>query len=103
MITERPETPLQEIERVVQQRAKDDSLDLAASGADQTLSRLVDEEIQAWNSDHLHGLRPYPIDDSGTIAERAMRNLTGYGPLAPLLEDDDVWEVIIKSFATCNY
>jgi len=97
MITTRPETPLQEIERVVQQRAKDDSLDLGAAGTTETLSRLVDEEIQTWNSDHLHGLRPYPIDDPETIAERAMRNLTGYGPLAPLLDDNDVWEIMINA------
>ncbi len=85
MITTDHETPLQEIERVVQQRAKDQSLDLAGDNAHETLSRLVTDEIRAWNSDHLHGLRPYPIDDPDTIAERAMRNLTGYGPLAPLL------------------
>jgi len=85
MITTDHETPLQEIERVVQQRAKDESLDLAGDGTHEALSCLVADEIRVWNGDHLRGLRPFPIDDPDTVAERAMRNLTGYGPLAPLL------------------
>jgi len=97
------ETPLQEIERVVQQRAKTGSLDLADKSAAELLSSLVSEEIQTWNDDYLHGKRQFPIDDSVAVSERAMRNLTGYGPLAPLLADDDVWDVIIKYLLTCSH
>ena len=31
------------------------------------------------------------------MAERAFRNLAGYGPLEPLLDDDDVWEVMVNA------
>ncbi len=97
MITAHTDTPLQEIERVVQERAKNASLDLSGAGAAEMLSDLVTEEIRAWNDDYLHGRRPYPIDDLATVSERAMRNLTGYGPLAPLLADDDVWEIMVNA------
>lgn len=89
--------PLQEIERTVQRRAKHDSLDMNAADTHATLSHLVDEEISAWNNDHLHGLRPFPIDDVANVADRAMRNLAGYGPLDPLLADNDVWEIMINA------
>ncbi len=91
------ETPLQEIERTVQRRAKHDLIDMAGDGAHDTLSQLVDEEIRSWNTDHVHGLRPFPIDDIAGVTDRAMRNLTGYGPLAPLLDDADVWEIMINA------
>jgi Flp pilus assembly CpaF family ATPase len=29
------------------------------------------------------------------VADRVLRNLAGYGPLEPLLADDDVWEVMV--------
>jgi len=97
MIITHTETPLREIERVVQQRAKTGSLDLADKGAVELLSSLVSQEIQSWNDDFLHGRRQFPIDDFAAVSERAMRNLTGYGPLAPLLADDDVWEIMINA------
>ena len=37
------------------------------------------------------------VADLGGLAERAVRNLVGYGPLTPLLEDDDVWEVMVNA------
>jgi pilus assembly protein CpaF len=30
------------------------------------------------------------------VIERVFRNLAGYGPLEPLLEDDDVWEIMLN-------
>jgi pilus assembly protein CpaF len=30
------------------------------------------------------------------VVERAYRNLAGYGPLEPLLADDDVWEIMVN-------
>lgn len=90
-------TPLFEIEQRVQARAKQIDLDLDDRAAAAQLRHLVDEEIQQWNDDHLRGLRPYPLSDVDQLAERAMRNLVGYGPLAPLLDDDDVWEIMINA------
>ena len=90
-------TPLAEIEQTVQQRAKDEALDLDSAGTQSALRILVDEEIARWNDDFRRGLRPYPLSDADLVGERAMRNLTGYGPLGPLLADDDVWEVMINA------
>ena len=90
-------TPLAEIEQRVQQRAKDEALDLDSSGTQATMQGLVADEIQQWNEEFRRGTRPYPLADAELVAERAMRNLTGYGPLAPLLDDDDVWEVMINA------
>jgi len=89
-------TPLQGIERKVQARAKEIALDLDDRSAVETLTRLVDEEIREWNDDHRRGIRPFGLTDVEGLAERALRNLTGYGPLGPLLADDDVWEIMIN-------
>ncbi|MPZ89908.1 MAG: hypothetical protein GEU81_18040, partial [Nitriliruptorales bacterium] len=43
------------------------------------------------------GMRPFDLADPGSVAERAFRNLAGYGPLEPLLADDDVWEIMINA------
>ncbi|MEZ5165734.1 MAG: hypothetical protein R2695_04285 [Acidimicrobiales bacterium] len=90
-------SPLVEIERRVQLRAKDEAIDLDAAGSLSALRRLVDEEIDAWNDGFLHGHRPHAIEDPPRVAARALRNLTGYGPLAPLLADDDVWEIMVNA------
>ena len=49
-----------------------------------------------WGLDHRRGLRPYDLSEPDLVAERAFRNLAGYGPLEPLLDDDDVWEVMVN-------
>jgi len=90
-------TPLAEIEQRVQQRAKDEALDLDSAGTQVILQALVADEIKQWNEEFRRGSRPYPLADAELVSERAMRNLTGYGPLAPLLDDDDVWEVMINA------
>ena len=90
-------SPLAEIERAVQRRAKKASLDVADGQGRSTLRALIDEEVQRWNADHKRGLRPYDLRDPGGVSERAFRNLAGYGPLEPLLADDDVWEIMINA------
>ncbi len=89
-------SPLVEIEMLVQDRAKDMQLDLDASGL-LTLRRLIDAEIQNWTIEFQRGTRTQNITDAEALAERAMRNLAGYGPLDALLEDDDVYEIMINS------
>jgi len=37
------------------------------------------------------------VVESSRLAERALRNLTGYGPLQPLLDDPDVWEISVNA------
>ena len=93
-------SPLVEVERRVQERAKDLALDLETAEGARGLRALLNEQIVQWNDDHKRGLRPYALADTAHLAERAYRNLAGYGPLTELLDDDDVWEVIIKEFPT---
>ena len=50
-----------------------------------------------WSLDHRRGLRPYDLSEPDLVAERAFRNLAGYGPLEPLLDDDDVWEIMVNA------
>ena len=92
---ERDLGPLEEIERSVQERAKDISLEMTGGGRDK-LRALIADEVARWGLDHRRGLRPYDLSEPDLVAERAFRNLAGYGPLEPLLDDDDVWEVMVN-------
>ncbi|MFN2606745.1 MAG: CpaF family protein [Acidimicrobiales bacterium] len=89
-------SPLQEIERRVQRRAKEISLDMAGGDGRAKLRALIDDEVGAWSADYKRGLRAYELADPSLVAERAWRNLAGYGPLEPLLADDDVWEIMVN-------
>jgi pilus assembly protein CpaF len=93
---EREPGPLEEIERAVQERAKDISLEMTGAGKDK-LRALIADEVARWSLDHRRGLRPYDLSQPDLVEERAFRNLAGYGPLEPLLEDDDVWEVMVNA------
>jgi len=90
-------SPLVEIERAVQARAKDRAFDVRAAGGEAALRQLIEEEIATWRSDYARGRRPFDLADPASVADRAFRNLAGYGPLAPLLEDDDVWEICVNA------
>ncbi len=88
-------SPLEEIEHLVQGRARDLALD--PDRDPEVLRELVEETVAQWSVDHKRGSRAFDLADPGRIAERAVRNLTGYGPLTPLLADDDVWEIMINA------
>ena len=49
-------SPLVEIERHVQERAKARSLDLAAPGGLDHLRALIGDEVAAWSEQHRQGL-----------------------------------------------
>ena len=89
-------SPLLEVERAVQERAKAVSLDMATPEGATRLRALVDEEVARWSEDYKRGLRSIDISDPALVAERAHRNVAGYGPLEPLLADDDVWEIMVR-------
>lgn len=89
--------PLVEIEHRVQQRAKEVALDLTSPTGAAALRSMVEEEVARWALDHKRGLRPFPLTDPPVVVERAYRNLAAYGPLTPLLADDDVWEVMVNA------
>lgn len=90
-------SPLVEIEARVQARAKDVALDMASPSGLTGLRRLIDDELVTWAGEFRRGLRPFDLPNPEMVAERAFRNLAGYGPLKPLLDDDDVWEIMINS------
>ena len=90
-------SPLAEIERAVQQRAKESSLDMADAQGRAALRSLIDQEVSRWSADYKRGLRAFDLSDPAMVVERAFRNLAGYGPLEPLLADDDVWEIMINA------
>lgn len=88
-------TPLEEIEQLVQDQARGLAVDPGREPA--AMRALVEQTIERWSLDHKRGVRPFDVADPVRLADRAVRNLTGYGPLAPLLADDDVWEVMVNS------
>ena len=92
-----PGPPLVEIERRVQDRAKIDRARHVGRTARRELRALIDDEIRRWQGDYKRGLRPFDLPNPEIVGERAFRNLAGYGPLAPLLDDPDVWEIMINS------
>jgi pilus assembly protein CpaF len=94
--TEDAVAPLVEIEHIVQGRAKDLELDLSRPDGRSGLRALIAEEIVRWNLDHKRGIRPLELADPPALTERAYRNLAGYGPLTDLLDDPDVWEIMIN-------
>ncbi|MTV24533.1 CpaF family protein [Nitriliruptoraceae bacterium ZYF776] len=90
-------SPLAEIEARALARAKDEALDLGDDAASVRLKVLLEDEVVRWRRDHDAGRRPFDLPDPQLVVERAHRNLAGYGPLAPLLADDDVWEIMINA------
>ena len=90
-------SPLLEIERSVQDRSKALPLDVTTDAGAEALRGLIGDEIRRWSDDFHRGLRPVDVADPDAVAERAWRNLAGYGPLEPLLADDDAWEIMINA------
>ncbi len=89
--------PLALIEIEVQSRAKADNIDPATDVGKAQLLLLVDKEVERWRLDFRRGRRDFDLSDPELVAERVNRNLTGYGPLEPLLDDDDVWEIMVNA------
>jgi pilus assembly protein CpaF len=96
MTTTRQPSPLEEIEQNVQLRAKKLALDVDGQGSRDRLRALIVQEVEHWSDDYKRGLRPFDLADRNLVVERAFRNLAGYGPLEPLLDDDDVWEIMLN-------
>jgi Flp pilus assembly CpaF family ATPase len=98
-MAEETTSPLAHIERTVQERAKDISLDMAEAEGNVKLRALIEDEVARWTDDFKRGRREFDLADPDLVVERAFRNLAGYGPLEPLLHDDDVWEIMVCSAA----
>ena len=89
-------SPLREVERAAQERAKAAELDMSTPGAGEQLRTVLIEEVGLWRDEYRKGRRPVDIADPEAAVDRAYRNLSGYGPLEPLLVDSDVWEIMIN-------
>ena len=89
--------PLAAIEGRVQARAKDLALDVGSAAGAAALRALIDDEVARWRADHRRGLHEVDVVDAEGVADRAYRNLAGYGPLEPLLADPDVWEIMVNA------
>ncbi|HUP87208.1 MAG TPA: ATPase, T2SS/T4P/T4SS family [Acidimicrobiales bacterium] len=90
-------SPLVEIERAVQERAKTLAIDMAKPEGSSQIHSLIEDEVGRWSDDFKRGLRPYDLPDPDLVVERTYRNLAAYGPLQALLDDDDVWEIMINA------
>ena len=90
-------SPLAEIEATVQERAKAAQLDLGHDDGRAALASLIADAIAEWHDAHRRGQRAIDLADDDLVAERALRNLAGYGPLEPLLDDPDVWEIMVNA------
>ncbi|RZV43012.1 MAG: hypothetical protein EX269_13965, partial [Acidimicrobiales bacterium] len=89
-------SPLAEIERLALEQAND--LNITVSVGESTeLREIVVDVVDRWRADFRRGQRPIDLAEPAAIVERAMQNLTGYGPLASLLDDDDVWEIMVNA------
>jgi len=90
-------SPLAELEQLVQVRATALSLDVDTSEGGEHLRDLIEAAINEWSDEHHRGQREISLSDPEGVANRAFRNLAQYGPLTDLLEDDDVWEIMVNS------
>jgi len=90
-------SPLATIEAAVHERARTQLERVDGDEGDKLLRRLISDEIATWQDLHRRGLRPHALADPELVAERAFRNVARYGPLTTLLEDDDVWEVMVNA------
>jgi pilus assembly protein CpaF len=89
-------SPLQELERAVQDRAKDLALDVGSEHGSSMLRQLIGEEVERWTDAYQRGQRSVDLPDPDAVAERVYRNIAGYGPLEPLLADPTVWEIMVN-------
>lgn len=92
-----PVSPLAEIEQVVLARMMQERLDVDDDDMRPRVRELLTEEVVRWQVDFQHGRHRHDLADAAGLIDRAERDLLGYGPLEPLLDDDDVWEVMVNA------
>ena len=90
------ESPLLQIEQASLKGAKEANIDLTSANGRRQLRTLINAEVEQWQNDVIRGRRSLELADADAVAERAYRNLAGYGPLESLMADDDVWEIMIN-------
>src|SRR3954451_959102 len=61
-------SPLIEVERAVQERAKDISLAMAGGDGSPKLRALIDDEVARWTDDFKRGRRSFDLADPDLVA-----------------------------------
>ncbi len=90
-------SPLLEIERMTLEVATNRNISPEAGSGQPELRAIATELAEQWQADFRRGIRAVDLTEPGIVIDRAIRNLTGYGPLEALIDDDDVWEIMINA------
>ncbi len=72
-------------------------LDATTPEGDSTLRGLIYDAVDAYQEGHRRGTETHSLADPDRLVERAHHNLARYGPLTELLDDPDVWEIMVNS------
>ncbi len=67
-------------------------IDLTNRSSVKSAKNQLSNLIKNWNIQH----PSRPIADEAKFTEVVLRNLIGYGPIEPLLEDDAIWEISVN-------
>lgn len=90
-------SPLEEIERRTLEVANERNISTTGDETEETIRAIVTELVNQWRADYRRGVLPIDLAEPELVIERALANLTGYGPLTEILDDDDVWEIMINA------
>lgn len=90
-------SPLIEIERMTLEVANDRKISLSENGGSEQLRAIATDLVEQWRADYRRGIRSIDLTEPELIIDRAICNLTGYGPLESLIADDDVWEIMLNA------
>ena len=90
-------SPLEDIERRVQELAKATGVDVDTDAGANQIRTLIDRAVQDLTEEQARGAAGRELADPAGLAERAFRNLAQYGPLTEVLDDDDVWEIMVNA------
>ncbi|MFM7068976.1 MAG: ATPase, T2SS/T4P/T4SS family, partial [Actinomycetes bacterium] len=90
-------SPIETIEQIVQERCTAEALDVDTPDGRTRLRQLIAAAVDEWDDDFRRGFRTSALANPTALADRAFRNLADYGPLTELLEDPDVWEIMINA------
>ena len=97
--SERPSSvsPLEEIERRALEVANERNISTSGDETVGAIHSIVTELVEQWRADYRRGVLPLDLTEPELVIDRALQNLTGYGPLTEILDDDDVWEIMINA------
>lgn len=90
-------SPLEEIEAIIRTEAKTRAVDVDSDDGRAEMLALVHEVVTGWAEDRSRLGRNHQVSDLQGLMTRAYHNVAAYGPLTELLEDDDVWEIMVNA------